>query len=254
LARVGIGGITLTGDDETITAHGVELPIVVYRPAAATPAPAVIICPGGIAKGMFEVMEWIGARLRDAGIFAVTASWRSGNPENDVADISLVVDWLEKQPGVDAKRIGIFGISRGGNAALCGLALEPRIKAGATFGPATDFLAQILGLKLYAPTRCKILIDWLGDPDTNRAFYEKIQAASYVDRLTKPLLLVHGAHDMHCPIEQSILIKEGAERHGNKDVRMEVIPMMGHYGDMVPNSYGFDLLASHFVPFFKEKL
>lgn len=254
MARIGFGGMHLTGDDETLTAGDVSLPLMVYRPRSADPARAVIICPGGIGTGLFEVMEWIGAALRDAGVFAAITSWRSGSPEHDVADVSLVVDWLRQQPGVDADRIGVFGISRGGNAALRALALEPRIKAGATFGPATDFLAQVAGTAVYAPSRCKLLMEWLGDPVTNRAFYERVQAASYVDRIKKPLLLVHGQHDMHCPIEQSLLIKEGVERHGHTDVRLEVIPLMGHYGDLMPNTYGFDLLASHFVPFFKERL
>ena len=39
------------------------------------------------------------------------------------------IDWLSSQPGVDAKRIGIFGGSKGAEAALLVAARDPRIKA-----------------------------------------------------------------------------------------------------------------------------
>ena len=39
------------------------------------------------------------------------------------------IDWLSTQPGVDPKRIGVFGGSKGGEAALLIAARDPRIKA-----------------------------------------------------------------------------------------------------------------------------
>jgi dienelactone hydrolase len=44
-------------------------------------------------------------------------------------DIIRSVDYLETRPEVDAKRIGLMGISGGGMMTLFGTALEPRIKA-----------------------------------------------------------------------------------------------------------------------------
>lgn len=254
MPRIGIGGIALTGEDVAIEADGLSLPVHYYRPAAASgKLPAVVICPGGIGTGMFEVMEWIGAAIRDAGLAAVTTSWRASSPEHDPDDVSHVIDWLERQSEIDADRLAVFGISRGGNAALRAAALDPRLKLAVTFGPATHLLQQVEGTAVYAPSRHRLLVDWLGDPVADRAFYEKVEAISYADRIRQPVLMVHGQHDMHTPVEQSLWMKEAMEAAGHRDVELQIVPMMGHYGDVVPNSYGFDTLKAIILPFLERR-
>jgi hypothetical protein len=105
MPRTGVGGVELTGTDELLEASGVKLPLMVYRPETKSPVPAVVICCGGQGTGMFEVMEWIGRSLQQAGILAVTISWRSSSPEFDVDDVSLAGDWLISQKDVDPDRI-----------------------------------------------------------------------------------------------------------------------------------------------------
>lgn len=254
MAKIGIGGITLTGTEESIVTPDVTLSAMVYRPNTGRRAPAVIICSGGMETGMFEVYEWIAASLRDAGVFGVTPKYRGASPLRDPDDISLVIDWLRQQPDVDPERIGIMGHSRGGTAALRSAALDSRLKAVVTFGAVTNFLQQAEGLAIYAPGRRQTLIRWLGDPVVNRAFYEEVQAVSYGDRIKQPLLMLHGQNDMHAPVEQSAWMREAIIAGGNNDVQLEIIPKMGHYGDMIPNQYGFDILRSFIVPFFRQKL
>jgi dipeptidyl aminopeptidase/acylaminoacyl peptidase len=254
MAKIGIGGITLTGTEESIVTPDVTLPAMVYRPNTAGRAPAVVICSGGMETGMFEVYEWIAASLRDAGIFAIVPKYRAASPLHDSDDISLVVDWLGAQPGVDSERIGIMGHSRGGTSALRSAALDSRLKAVVTFGAVTNFLQQLEGLAVYAPARGQKLIQWLGDPVANRSFYEEIQAMSYGARIKQPLLMLHGQNDMHAPVEQSEWMRDAIVAGGNNDVRLEIIPKMGHYADMIPNQYGFDILRSFIVPYFLQKL
>jgi dipeptidyl aminopeptidase/acylaminoacyl peptidase len=254
MATIGIGGITLTGTQESLVTSDVTLPLMAYSPQAARPAPAVIICSGGMETGMWEVYEWLAASLRDAGIFAVTPKYRAASPLNDPDDMSLVVDWLGARPEVDSGRIGIFGHSRGGGAALRSAALDPRLKAVVTLGVVTNFLQQVEGLAIFAPSRHRVLTQWLGDPVSNRAFYEKVQALSYGDRVKQPVLMLHGGNDMHSPTEQSEWMRDAIVAGGNKDVRLEVFPRMGHFADVVPNGFGFDLLRSLIVPFFRQKL
>jgi acetyl esterase/lipase len=255
MSRLGRGGIELTGDDTVLNNNGISLPLMAYRPSPANgPVPAMVICPGGVGTGMFEIVEWIASAIRAAGIFAVTLSWRGAKPEHDPEDASTVLDWLASQTDVDASRIGILGMSRGANAALRAAALDPRFKIAVTFGALTHVLQQAESTASYAPSRHRMIVNWLGDPVANRAYYEHIQAISYADRLKQPLLMVHGEFDMHCPIEQSIWMKEAVERGGNHDVQLQVVPMMGHYGDVVPNGYGFDTLCSIIVPYLKARL
>jgi dipeptidyl aminopeptidase/acylaminoacyl peptidase len=247
--------VTLTGTAISLQRDALTLPLMVYRPEGPGPLPAVVVAPGSIFNGMFEVMEWISSRLAAAGIYAVTLKWRDGSPIHDPDDVSAVIDWLEHQPEVDCKRIGIMGSSRGAMSALRSAALEPRIRAVATFGAIIDLVQNISTMAAYAPGRHRMLVQWLGgEPDVRRAFYEQVQAISYADRIKQPVLLVHGAADMHCPPEQSMAMKRELERHGNNNVVIEMLPSMGHYGDVVPNSYDFDRLGELIVPFFAQQL
>ena len=44
-------------------------------------------------------------------------------------DLSAAVTYLSSRPGVDAGRIGVLGLSMGGEIAITGAALDPRLKA-----------------------------------------------------------------------------------------------------------------------------
>jgi dipeptidyl aminopeptidase/acylaminoacyl peptidase len=248
------GPIQLTGTREEIHADGLVLPVLTYHPTAQGRRPAVIVCPGGNAKGMFEVMEWISSRLAAAGYLAITMSWRDASPLNDPLDIGAAMDWLRKRDDVDPERVGIMGISRGANAALRAAADDQRLRSVATLGAVTDLLQQSETTAAYAPARNRMLVSWLGDPVENRAYYEQISAVNSVHRITQPTLLIHGAHDMHAPVEHSIWVKEKMDAAGAPDVELEVVPMMGHYGDLVPNDFCFGYLGERFIGFFDRTL
>lgn len=244
----------LSGTEEMIAGRGTSVRAMVYAPTGDARGPAMVLCPGGMGNGSFEIMEWIAGTLRDIGVLAVTVAWRKPTPEHDPDDVAIVVDWLQRQPQVDPERIGVMGMSRGGNAALRAAAFDPRLKLLVTFGPVTDFLQQAETVGGYAPGRRKMLVDWLGDPVENRAFYEQVQAITHVASITQPTLMIHGLHDMHSPPEQTLAVKEKMEAAGHRDIRLELVPMMGHYGDVVPNDYGFDLLRAMIVPFVRTRL
>jgi dipeptidyl aminopeptidase/acylaminoacyl peptidase len=247
--------MSMQGTPVTIPANGLDLPAMSYVPAASGAHPAVILAPGGVQGGMFEIMEWIASRLVHAGFFAVTLSWRASSPIDDPLDVCAATDWLQSQPQVDGTRIGIMGMSRGGMSTLRSAALDPRLRAVVAFGPVTDLLQTVRGVATYAPGRYRMLVEWLGgEPDERREFYETVQAITYADRIKQPVLFVHGAHDMHCPPEQSIWMARELERFGNRQVRLEIVPGMGHYGDAIPNTYIFDKLAAMIIPFFEHHL
>jgi dipeptidyl aminopeptidase/acylaminoacyl peptidase len=247
------GPLLVQGDRIEIEVAGAPLPLMVYR-AGAGPAPTVLICPPGPFRGAFEPVDWIAVRLRDQGFHALTLTYRANSPEHDVDDVSAVIDWLSGQALVDGGRLGVMGTSRGGNAALRAAAAEPRLRAVATFGAVTDLLQQAVTTAAFAPSRHRMLVEWLGDPVTRRSFYERVQAIEIADRIRIPMLLMHGEHDMHSPVEQSIAVAEKARAAGNDVVRLETFPLMGHYGDVLPNGYAFNHLASVFTPFFRQAL
>ncbi|MBO9377138.1 prolyl oligopeptidase family serine peptidase [Sphingomonas histidinilytica] len=257
MTKIGAGGIALTGEEIAVeTGDGIRLNAMLYRPsmAASGPRPAVILCPGGVGTGMFEIVEWLAGPLRDAGFVALTMNWRSGLPDHDPDDVSAGIDWLRAQPGVDGSRIGVMGMSRGGNAALRATARDQRLKACVTFGAVTDLLQQAQGVKDYAPGRYRMFLDWLGSPEENADRYRAVSAITEAAKIRQPLLLVHGQHDMHSPPEQSLWMNEAVRAGGNGESRVEIVPMMCHYGDVIPNHFGFDRLRSIIIPFLIERL
>lgn len=108
-----------------------------------------------------------------------------GNPE--VHDQLAGVEWLKSQAYVDADRIVIQGWSYGGYMTLRTILLAP---------PGT-FAAAVAG----APVTDWSLYDtfyterYMGTPDDNAEGYAKGSVLSELDKLTTPLLLVHGMAD-----------------------------------------------------------
>jgi dipeptidyl aminopeptidase/acylaminoacyl peptidase len=249
------GPVVVTGTPETIGLPlGETLRTMLYKAEGGFRAPTIVACPGGMGTGMFEIIEWAATRLRSAGFHVLSMNYRGDLPTHDPDDISLAYDWLAAQPFVDPDRIGLFGVSRGGNAALRAAAADQRFKAVATFGTVSDFLQQAYGTAAFAPARHRLITGWLGDPVLARAFYESIQAINHVQAISQPLLLLHGEHDMHAPVEQSIMVRDKVLAAGNRDVTLELFPVLGHFGEVVPSGFAHDHLASRFVPFFREKL
>jgi hypothetical protein len=63
-----------------------------------------------------------------------------------VWDIMRTIDWIETRPELDAKRVGVIGISGGGTCSLFSAALEPRIKAAMVSGYLNTFRACIMSI------------------------------------------------------------------------------------------------------------
>lgn len=240
--------------DHTLHDGDVTLTVRHFRPAAPGNAPAVIVAPGGIATGLLDSIDWAASRFARAGLHALSITWRSGSPEHDPQDVRLALEWLARREGVDAGRIAIFGMSRGGMSALRAAALIPELRAAVSFGSPTDLLQHVRGVAPYAPGRYELLCRWLGGaPDDNRAFYETIQPISHAARIRQPVLGIHGQFDMHVPPEQTIWMNEALKRHGNTGAQVHLIPFMNHYADVTPTyQFGFDLVIDPACAFLRR--
>lgn len=115
----------------------------------------------------------------------------------EVDDQVVGIEWLKKQPFVDAARLGVTGWSYGGYMTLAMLT-DPRtgLKAGASGAPPTDWREY----DTHYTER------YMGDPGTNKAAYD---AASIVPRLPKlsgRLLLLQGMADDNVQFTNSIAV------------------------------------------------
>jgi dipeptidyl-peptidase-4 len=106
--------------------------------------------------------------------------------EIEVHDQLAGARWLQGQPWIDAKRIGVFGWSYGGYMTLMMLAKgSDVIAAGAAVAPVTDW-------RLYDTCYTE---RYLGTPTDNGQGYADSSVFSALQGLKSPLFLAHGMAD-----------------------------------------------------------
>jgi len=115
---------------------------------------------------------------------------------------SAWVDWLEQQPFVDPKRIGMTGISLGGHYAPRAVAFEPRFASGACWG-ANHNWAEVQQKRLKREGENPVPhywahVRWVFGAKDQDEFFEKAEGMNLngvMDRIKVPFLVTHGAHD-----------------------------------------------------------
>jgi dienelactone hydrolase len=122
---------------------------------------------------------------------------------------AAIIDHLETRPDVDKDRIGILGISLGGYYASRAAAFEPRIKACAAWGGVWDYGAV---WKRRFETQSKAVsvgffqLQWIMGSNTMEEALERVQQYKLdgvMQRLTQPLLILHGEHDLAIPVDDA---------------------------------------------------
>lgn len=125
--------------------NGLDIVANVYTPANYDPAkayPAIILAhPNGGVKE--QVAGLYAQRLAEQGYVAITAdaAYQGGSggqprsvdkPQCRIEDIHGMADFITHYPGVDAARLGLFGICGGGGYSLSAAKTDKRFKSVAT--------------------------------------------------------------------------------------------------------------------------
>ena len=120
----------------------------------------------------------------------------AGRMHDDLID---GVEWLVAEGIADRDRIGIFGGSYGGYAALVGVTFTPGVFAAACsyVGP-SSLVTLIRSFPVYwRPFLASSWFRYVGDPDDPQqlADLEARSPLNHVEKITTPLLVVQGAND-----------------------------------------------------------
>jgi dipeptidyl aminopeptidase/acylaminoacyl peptidase len=121
---------------------------------------------------------------------------------------SKVVDYLETRTDVDAKRIGIFGVSLGGYYTPRAVAFEPRFAAGSVWG-ANHNWAEMQKRRLQNEGENPVPhywehVQWVFGAKDKYDFFEKcagMHLNGVLDRIKVPFLVTHGIEDKQIPVE-----------------------------------------------------
>ena len=131
-------------------------------------------------------------------------------------DLSDGVRYLVHQGTIDPKRVAIAGASYGGYAALAGAAFDPGIYrcAIAVAGPAD---LQVMMRKAQTDMRredstvTRYWMRFMGATATDDPELNEISPAKHADRITIPVLLIHGSDDTVVPHRQSEIMQQAME-------------------------------------------
>ena len=121
-------------------------------------------------------------------------------------DITAGVHWLIDHKIADPGRLCIVGASYGGYAALWGLAKTPDLyKCGVSLAGPSD-IGELLrddSDRNNNPRTREIQAWRVGDATLMKAKFDSVSPLKHADRITAPLLLVHGKQDERVPISHS---------------------------------------------------
>jgi dienelactone hydrolase len=255
-----------------VSEPGEVVPALVIRPlGAADRLPAVVALHGlgGSKEGMAGLMGELARRgylalaidarwhgERGPGLqAAMIRAYRSGDGHpyvfDTVADLLRTLDYLESRPDVDARRIGMIGISMGGQETWIAAALDPRVRVGVPVIGVNTFAWTIARDRWEARSRLlpqvyeAVRAD-LSEPTVDRRVYQSVWerlTPGLLDRFDgpellpliapRPLLVLNGETDPLVPVEAARLAAESARRaYAAAGVperfRFEVAPGVGH--------------------------
>lgn len=128
-------------------------------------------------------------------------------PDTEVP-AAACVDYLESRPDVDPNRIGIVALSLGGYYAPRAAAFEKRFKCCVAWGAIWDF-GERTARRLAGETGAQSVPDfvdqlkWVFGKDTAEeaaAVAKQLTLEKVADKITCPLLIVHGENDQQVPL------------------------------------------------------
>ena len=194
---------------------------VLNVPAGRGPFPAVVLAHGFIdpaiyvrGQGMTRERGYLAAR----GYVALHVDYRNHAESDDdplfqvrmrlgySADVINAVKALRSSTDVplDDDRVALFGRSMGGGVLLKSLVAEPGlVQAAAAWASVSSLEAENYRQFIRpdpedAGLRDQLARRW-GTPEQNPRFWRENSSRPYFDRITEPVLMVHGRVDDTCP-------------------------------------------------------
>ena len=142
-----------------------------------------------------------------------------------VTDLAHGQAWLAARPDIDASRIAVMGQSYGGYMVLAAITEHPGLwRCAIDFYGIADFRTLLAGTGAWRRTH---RADEYGDPSRQPELMQRISPLTHVDRITAPLLALHGRRDPRVPIGESEQIVT-ALRERQRRVTYEVFDYAGH--------------------------
>lgn len=222
--------LTYRSDDLRVVAF-------VYRHKAAVGARPVIVYNRGsyVRQGAAPELLVPFHRMAEAGFVVVAPMYRGseGAPGRDemggadLADLMNVRGVIASLPYADAASVFLFGESRGGMMALQALRDGFQALAAATVGTFTDLEAYLAEDPRAAAASAQIFPEFAA---TRPALVERRSALQWADRISAPLLIMHGGADTTVSPSHSLNLASALQRLG-KPYELAIVAGARHVMD-----------------------
>ncbi|HEX3912093.1 MAG TPA: S9 family peptidase [Steroidobacteraceae bacterium] len=194
------------------------MPAYVYQPAAPGPHPVLISLHGGPEAQFRPGFDpWIQYVVNELGFAVVAPNVRGSSGygksyralddgvlrEDAVKDVGAMLVWIELQKDLDAKHVVVSGASYGGYLALAALVnYSDRLRGGVDASGIADFVSFLANTAPYRQEQRRA--EYGDERDLEmRSFLRRISPLTNADRITRPLLVVHGKNDPRVPLSEA---------------------------------------------------
>jgi dipeptidyl aminopeptidase/acylaminoacyl peptidase len=194
-------------------------------PEGSAPYPTILYIHGGPHSGFGHTFSFDFQMLTGAGYAVLIVNHRGSTGYGDAFGTGALGDWgnLDYQDlmsGVDEAigrgladpdRLGVCGLSGGGNLSCWIVGQTDRFKAAVPENPVTNWVS------FYGVSDIGV---WFareelgGSPYEIPEVYARCSPITYANRCTTPTLLIQGEHDWRCPPEQSEQFYTVLKAHG----------------------------------------
>ncbi len=207
-----------------------KIPAFVYRPGdAESPSPVLIYIHGG-PEGQFVpyFLSTFQYYVNEMGIAVIAPNVRGSSGygksylkldngykrEDSVRDIGKLLEWIEKQPGLDASRVAVTGGSYGGYMSLASMThYNDRLRCGIDVVGISNFVTFLKNTREYRRDLRRQEYGDERDPEM-REFLEKISPTTNARKITRPMFIAQGLNDPRVPASEAEQIIEAIRVNG----------------------------------------
>lgn len=192
-----------------------QIPAFVYPAAGPGPHPVLISIHGGPEAQARLTSRWHG--FQESGVTVITPNVRGSTGygrsyerldngrkrEDAVRDIGALLDWVARQPDLDAERVAVVGGSYGGYMVLASLVhYSDHIGCGIDRVGISHFVTFLENTADYRRDLRRAEYGDERDP-AMREFLHEISPLTNADKVTAQLMVVQGANDPRVPVTEA---------------------------------------------------
>lgn len=207
------------------------IPAFVYKPKGNGPFPVIIDIhggPEGQSRPSFDPI--IQFYVNEMGIAVIEPNVRGSsgygktylqldnwyNRENSVKDIGKLLDWIEKQPKFDSKRVAVKGGSYGGYMVLASMThFNERLRCAVDIVGISNFVTFLNNTQDYRRDLRRVEYGDERIPEM-KEFLIKISPTTNAHKITKPLFVVQGLNDPRVPYTEAEQILKEIRNNGGE--------------------------------------